>query len=121
MNDDGRRATVRRVLTGTNERGEAVIACDELVGFAQETPVRGFPLLALSVPAGERPAPAAEPWPTWYPAPEDLHAKVLEMPAGWTGEMHATATVDIVFVLSGEITAILDGGDEATIGPGDFF
>jgi hypothetical protein len=52
-------------------------------------------------------------------APHALRVSSISYPPGWEGELFWTLTTDLIFVISGELTQVLDGGDEVTVGAGD--
>jgi hypothetical protein len=113
----------RLVVTAVGDDGRAVVARDErLAPNAAPSPSRGWLLWGWdeigTLPLD--PQPRLGPGP--YPAPGGALLKVTEVAPRSSGvevPMHRSDTVDFGFVLSGEITLIMDGGDEATLGPGD--
>ncbi len=53
------------------------------------------------------------------PGPDGVRVTLLDMPAGWTCDLHWHDTFDVLWVLSGEVTAILDGDSERLMRLGD--
>ncbi len=118
---------VRRVVTGADAAGRGAILADGAVEDALQIPgLEGWQLANVwsvergtSVPfttAGAQPplgvpATGSVQFTMWHLPPE----KVGENPAG----MHATDSVDLIVVVSGEVTLVLDGGDEVTLRSGD--
>ena len=113
---------VRRVVTGHDARGRAVIFADDSV-----------------VPAGS-PGPDAAVVRVWttstLPAdnndPVDGHERVLalhgdggsairvvDMPPGFVSPMHRTGSIDYIIILSGQLELELDDGVSTLVGPGD--
>ena len=113
---------VRRVVTGHDARGRAVIFADDSV-----------------VPAGYpgQDAAVVRVWTTsTLPAdnndPVDgrervlaLHGdggsaiRVVDMPPGFVSPMHRTGSIDYIIILSGQLELELDDGVRTLVGPGD--
>jgi hypothetical protein len=52
-------------------------------------------------------------------APLGVRVSIITYPAGWRGAFFWTLSTDFLFVISGEITCVLDSGEERTLRPGD--
>jgi quercetin dioxygenase-like cupin family protein len=113
---------VRRIVTGTDEHGEPSILFDDEpplqvdtaqasaweVWVADDTP----PDLHSAADTAQRP------WSLEPPAPRGSLFRLIEFRPGGSSGMHATATLDYVVILSGQIT-LTTGGRELVLGPGD--
>jgi quercetin dioxygenase-like cupin family protein len=75
--------------------------------------VWGCEALPFELPAGP------EPPSTSLPGPRGVRVSVTTFPPGWTGEMFWSERVDVLWVMSGELTYVTDGGDEVVVEPGD--
>lgn len=53
------------------------------------------------------------------PGPRGARVSVTIFPPGWEGEMFWSSRVDILWVMSGELTYMTDRGDEIVVGQGD--
>lgn len=145
---------IRRVVTGVDDAGDAVILADETVpvrGFSNWPPGVGIAKLWGAERPRTVPARAVDfDYPTMFPStsgyrveiftvmPEATHAGLppldpdlmvsefdehfpgLREHLGPDGE-HATDSVDVGFIIDGEITLVLDKGVETTLRRGDFF
>lgn len=56
---------------------------------------------------------------THYPGVDSTTCVIVQFPGNFQGKMHATNSVDYVFVLSGELWLVLDSGAEVRLNPGD--
>lgn len=116
----------RRVVTGLGDDGKARVVDDDVCPHVltnERAP--GFATVRLwatdentRMPGtGTDPITAEQ---TFFPGPGESRFIVNVFPPGFgTGEqgpfMHATTTVDYGVVLSGELTLVLDSGDEVTL------
>jgi quercetin dioxygenase-like cupin family protein len=105
---------VRRVVTGFDPSGQSVVSADDVVEDDITGPA-GIKIglvwayddrLDFEAPnalVGRDPATLRS---------DDLRMKwgTYELPAGGAMHMHATKTVDLVTVLEGEVTLVLEGG-----------
>jgi hypothetical protein len=48
-----------------------------------------------------------------------FRVSLMTYPSGWKGEMFWSNRVDLIWILSGELTYLTDGGDEIALRPGD--
>jgi quercetin dioxygenase-like cupin family protein len=123
----------RRIVTGQDEHGMTRLARVEEVPreSAAELPpevlARNYPQgmpdvravwggseLPFALPTdGEQP-PSLE-----LPGPRGVRVSVTQFPPGWTGKMFWSERVDVLWVMSGELTYVTDGGDEIVVEPGD--
>jgi hypothetical protein len=79
--------------------------------------VWGTSHLPFTHPVDPEDVPSADlpgPW-----APLGVRVSIITYPAGWRGAMFWTLTTDFIFMVSGEITCVLDSGEELTMHPGD--
>jgi hypothetical protein len=53
------------------------------------------------------------------PGPQGARVSVSILPPGWEGQMFWSSRVDILWVMSGELTYLTDRGDEIVVQPGD--
>lgn len=110
----------RRVVTGHDDQGRAVIAADEVLEDA--APLRpgamarviwtteGFPVTHDETDGGLRPVSTAHPNGTVF--------RIIEYAPGVTPRMHRTDSIDYGVVLSGQITMGMDVGS-VTLKAGD--
>jgi hypothetical protein len=123
----------RRIVTALDDEGLTYIArVEEVPGRrSQQLPPE---VLARSYPRGapdvrvvwdydqlpvELPAdPGLEPSGK-LPGPQGARVSVTIFPPGWEGEMFWSNRVDIIWVMSGELTYVTDRGDEIVVGQGD--
>jgi mannose-6-phosphate isomerase-like protein (cupin superfamily) len=119
---------VRRVVTGHDEHGKAVIVDDQVVEPTTVTltpttflpPVGGYRFFLFTFPPGENSADLegvdieAGLRELQEKLPGVLETNELDQPG-----MHTTDTVDMEIVISGEIVLELDDGIETTLRPGD--
>ncbi len=122
---------VRRVTTGVNAQGKAVVFADErLTGDP-----RGLPIWSADAAPvmGDPAPPAAQGW--WPPAggirvtlssrkPDGVMAQAATPLNPWpdindAAGFHASCSADIVVVISGRIWLELDDGVEVELGAGD--
>jgi quercetin dioxygenase-like cupin family protein len=75
--------------------------------------VWGTEELPFALPADPDPPSVA------LPGPRGIRVSVTTFPPGWTGEMFWSERVDVLWVMSGELTYVTDGGDEVVVEPGD--
>jgi len=114
--------SVRRVVTGHDARGKAVVASDTAL---QAAPSRTAGQEACVVWAAERvPADNADPADGAGKAAASTLSggvvfRVVRYAAGTSGRMHRTRSQDYGVVLSGQIVLQLDAGAEVTLGAGD--
>ncbi len=106
---------IRRVVTGHNAEGLAVVAVDEIAqgsvvtqGWMTETlpsnNVDDFEA-GMSQPGASIPGGSA--------------LRLADMAPGYRSAMHRTSTIDYVFILSGELDMELDGGETVHLKGGD--
>jgi quercetin dioxygenase-like cupin family protein len=124
-------AAFRRVIVGVGEDGRSRVVSDSASPhFAAASDQVAFAELWLT------PSPAPEPGGAFVdiasqaprgPEPEDPRGTLCRVvrfePASATGEpaaqMHATKTVDYVYVISGELLCTLENGESTAIRAGD--
>ena len=105
----------RRVVTATNTSGKSVIASDGPIptgaSFSEAGVGSGGDLwLASHVPADltDRTDPLQDYAIKSWPAPGEIIARMLTWLPGFEFPMHRSDTVDIFFVISGQIELLLD-------------
>jgi hypothetical protein len=124
-------AGVRRVTTGVDAKGKAVVVSDERVGGDP----RGLKLWGADAPPamGDSAPPAVAGW--WPPpggvrvslstrAPEAKPEAALPRPTDWpdindAAGFHASQSVDVIVMISGRIWLELDDGVEIELNAGD--
>jgi mannose-6-phosphate isomerase-like protein (cupin superfamily) len=112
------KARPRRVVTGLNAEGKSCVIIDGPIpdhgGVAQVV------WRTAAVPADNSGAEdAATPFSTDLFHDGGSTFTITELPVGIGRHMHATDTIDYLFILSGRIVLELEVG-EAELGPGDF-
>jgi quercetin dioxygenase-like cupin family protein len=116
------RDQIRRVVTGHNEHGGAVLLSDDMVALV---PVFGDDMAGAvlwttgQVPAdnagdtlGDRRDPGAS-------LKGGSVMRVTEFAPGFATPMHRTLSIDYAMVLSGELELVLDSGAVARLGAGE--
>jgi quercetin dioxygenase-like cupin family protein len=106
---------IRRVVTGHNEEGLAVVALDEVVQGAIVTQVWG----TETVPSNnvdDWDYGVSQPGPT---IPGGSALRMVDINPGFRSAMHRTSSIDYVFILEGELEMELDGGEWVHLNAGD--
>lgn len=109
---------LRRVVTGFDAKGKAIVSSDgvvqdrEIPGGSKIAPFWGY-VDKVSVDAPDRLA-------NGYDGSFDTDAAalnwgVIELGPDQVLPMHSTKTVDLITVLQGEVTCVLDSGDVITL------
>ncbi|HET9093913.1 MAG TPA: cupin domain-containing protein [Solirubrobacteraceae bacterium] len=114
----------RRVVTAHDRAGRGVIRGDgpppASRRLADGTIFHDLWTTAASPPsiAATEPEPigAGEPL---GPPPAGTRVRIVDLPPGARSPMHRTESVDYGVVLEGEVTLVLDGGSDTTLGPGE--
>lgn len=113
---------IRRVVTGFDGFGKSVVTSDEQLSD-HDIPggMKVSALWAYGERVGLSEANALE---GGFGAGFDtdkmaLNWGVSELPPGMSLAMHSTQTVDMITVLAGEVTCLLDSGAVITLGPHD--
>ena len=112
---------IRRVVTGHNEQGKAIVASDETLDIAVRRPGQE----ACVVWATDRvPADNLDPQdgalrPQGTTLANGVVFRVVRYEPGRTGRMHRTTSLDYGVVISGSIVLELDDGAEVTLNAGD--
>ena len=119
---------IRRVVTGHDERGKAVVAHDDVLSAVDNkraTPGEkknvgdAFIWETYSMPAeAAGPIPAETPG-RLGPGPQGTILRVLEFPAGMELPLHATDSIDYLICLEGSIDMLLDEGASVHLEAGD--
>lgn len=113
---------IRRVVTGHDEKGAAVVLTDAPIDLPPIPGVDAKGAVAWTtgtVPAdnvadlagGERDAGAT--------IRSGSVFRVTDFGPGFASPMHRTHSIDYCAVVSGELELVLDGGDVVRLGPGD--
>jgi quercetin dioxygenase-like cupin family protein len=115
--------TIRRVVTGHDAQGKAVVKIDEPCGdFAQARP-NGFVYNIWTTDthpanndgdadAGRRPG-------VFTMVPDGTVFRILDFHPGIAQRVHRTDTIDYIVVMSGEIDMELETGEEVHLRAGD--
>jgi quercetin dioxygenase-like cupin family protein len=106
---------IRRVVTGHNAEGLAIVALDEVAQGGVVT--QGW--MTDTVPSNnvdDWDAGMSQPGPS-IPAGSAL--RFVDINPGYHSAMHRTSTIDYVFILSGELDMELDGGETVRLNGGD--
>ena len=112
--------TVRRVVTGHDAQGRAVLTADDTLPVKSPRPgMEGCVVWASGVPADNLDPADGALLPMGTGAPEGALFRVVRYAAGLTGRMHRTQSLDYGVVLSGSIVLELDDGAEVTLNAGD--
>ncbi|MDT9664877.1 mannose-6-phosphate isomerase-like protein (cupin superfamily) [Rhodococcus sp. OAS809] len=113
----------RRVVTGHDDRGNAVVKLDSLVDSEPRAP--GYEARVVWCTSQFPPSNQEEDFDDGAPGPRGTRVlfRIGEFtPADFVGpSMHRTETLDVGLVLSGQLDMVLDGGEVIeSLGPGDF-
>ena len=112
----------RRIVTGHNAKGEAVILRDE-TGTSTQIPSGEafFAKLWVSnqTPVDNRGEADGALIPTGLTMPGGSVLRIVDIPPGNRSPMHRTHSLDYGIVLQGEITMELDSGDTVHLKAGD--
>jgi mannose-6-phosphate isomerase-like protein (cupin superfamily) len=106
---------IRRVVTGHNAKGLAVVALDEVVQGSVVTQVWGTER-PLSDNVSDWAYGASQPGPTM---PGGSALRFVDINPGYRSAMHRTNSIDYVFILDGEMEMELDGGEWVHLKAGD--
>jgi mannose-6-phosphate isomerase-like protein (cupin superfamily) len=117
---------VRRVVTGQDRKGKAVVASDEVLEATGDKQSIGLYLWGADEPArfpndGSKPPMSGgnSPGPSGY----RIVVMTIAPDSEWPNQkqrMHATDTVDLQVVISGELSMELDDGVCVHVKPGEF-
>ena len=106
---------IRRVVTGHNAQGLAVVAVDEIAQGSVVT--QGWMTDTLpSNNVDDFDAGMSQPGAS---IPGGSALRLADMSPGYRSAMHRTSTIDYVFILSGELDMELDGGETVHLKGGD--
>ena len=106
---------IRRVVTGHNAEGLAIVALDEVVQGAVVTQVWGTDK-PVSDNVNDWAYGSSQPGPT---IPGGSALRFVDINPGFRSAMHRTSTIDYVFILDGELEMELDGGEWVHLNAGD--
>jgi hypothetical protein len=106
---------IRRVVTGHNAEGLAVVALDEVVQGSVVTQVWGTDK-PLSDNVSDWDYGVSQPGPTM---PGGSALRFVDINPGYRSAMHRTNSIDYVFILDGELEMELDGGEWVHLKAGD--
>jgi hypothetical protein len=113
---------VRRIITGHNAKGRAIVETDEVVeakpGIMDKNVSNAFIWSSDKMPCDANGDPRGKPV-ALQPAKNGTIFRVLELPPGCPPHMHKTETLDYVIMLEGECDMILDDGAEVHMDQGD--
>jgi mannose-6-phosphate isomerase-like protein (cupin superfamily) len=107
--------SIRRVVTGHNDEGLAVVFRDEVVEGEVVTQAWGTEMLP-SNNVDDVAYGSSQPGPT---IPGGSALRFVDINPGFRSAMHRTSTIDYVFILEGELEMELDGGEWVHLSAGD--
>lgn len=112
---------VRRVVTGHDSHGKAVVASDDILPVTTRRPGQeGCVVWAVDkVPADNFDPDDGTQKLTGTTLPNGVVFRVLRYEPGTTGRMHRTESTDYAVILSGSIVLALDDGVEVVLNAGD--
>ena len=99
--------SIRRIVTGHNEQGLAIVALDERVQGEVVTQVWGTDKVP-SDNVSDWVYGYSQPGPT---VPGGSALRIVDINPGYRSAMHRTNSIDYVFILDGELEMELDGGE----------
>jgi mannose-6-phosphate isomerase-like protein (cupin superfamily) len=106
---------IRRVVTGHNAEGLAVVALDEVAQGSVVTQVWGTEK-PLSDNVSDWAYGSSQPGAT---VPSGSALRFVDINPGFRSAMHRTNSIDYVFILDGELEMELDGGEWVHLKAGD--
>jgi quercetin dioxygenase-like cupin family protein len=106
---------IRRVVTGHNAQGLAIVALDEMVTGDVVTQAWGTQKQP-SDNVSDWDYGVSQPGPTM---PGGSALRFVDINPGYRSAMHRTSSVDYVFILDGELEMELDGGEWVHLKAGD--
>jgi quercetin dioxygenase-like cupin family protein len=106
---------IRRVVTGHDDQGHAVVLRDEVAQGDVVTQVWGTDAVPADN-AGDIAYGASQPGPS---IPTGSALRFVDINPGYRSAMHRTQTIDYVFILDGELEMELDGGEWVHLTAGD--
>jgi quercetin dioxygenase-like cupin family protein len=107
--------SIRRIVTGHNEQGLAIVALDERVQGEVVTQVWGTDKVP-SDNISDWTYGYSQPGPT---VPTGSALRMVDINPGYRSAMHRTNSIDYVFILDGELEMELDGGEWVHLTAGD--
>jgi quercetin dioxygenase-like cupin family protein len=113
----------RRIVTANGADGASRVGFDSVIPSQPGKLQAGVSIANLWInetvpPPLNGPDPAAAPFPL-LPHNSGAIFRILELAPGTAPLMHATATIDYIIVLAGELTMQLEDGSEVRLGPHD--
>ena len=113
--------SVRRVVTGHDMQGKAIVTADETLPVTTRRPGQQGCVVwaAEQVPTDNLDPTDGALLPAGTAAPSGAVFRVVRYDAGLAGRMHRTQSMDYGVVLSGSIVLELDDGAEVTLSAGD--
>jgi len=113
---------IRRVVTGHDAAGRAVVLSDDQVPVVEFPDASGGSAVMWTtgaVPADNAADVAGSGRPTGTAFTRGSVLRVIEFGPGFVAPMHRTRSIDYIAVLSGELELELDGGSVTRLCPGD--
>ena len=107
--------SIRRIVTGHNEQGLAIVALDERVQGEVVTQVWGTDKVP-SDNISDWTYGYSQPGPT---VPTGSALRMVDINPGYRSAMHRTNSIDYVFILDGQLEMELDGGEWVHLTAGD--
>ena len=112
----------RRVVTGNDANGRAIIASDTLIesqkGKRGDVHVTSLWMTESAPPALNGADPVAKGIPP-LPVPQGATFRFMEIGPGTEPHMHRTETLDYIIVFEGELDMLLDDGAKVHLKEGD--
>jgi quercetin dioxygenase-like cupin family protein len=111
----------RRIVTANGADGASRLRFDSMIRSQPGKLQAGVSIVNLWInetmpPVLDGPDPAAAPFPL-LPQNNGAIFRILELAPGAEPLMHATATIDYIIVLAGELTMLLEDGSEVRLAP----
>jgi quercetin dioxygenase-like cupin family protein len=113
---------IRRIVTGHNDKAEAVVKIDEVM---EPEVIRGAAALFTKVwttdtsPADNNDDFDGAERETGLVCPGGTVLRFVDMPPGSRSPLHRTESMDYGIVLAGQVKMELDGGERVPLKPGD--
>lgn len=114
---------IRRVVTGHDAQGKAVVQIDEICSHFRENRPKGLSCVIWSTDASPadntRAGDGGQPGVKVTTMPQGTVFRILDFKPGVAERVHRTHTLDYLVVLKGEIDMELESGEEIHLCEGD--
>ncbi|MBV8086921.1 MAG: cupin domain-containing protein [Chloroflexi bacterium] len=112
---------IRRVVTGHNDHGQAIVAIDDVLEFGSSRPGTGARVIwtTTGFPVSNEDAADTKDGASATTLANGTVFRIVEFGPGNSARMHRTDSIDYAIVMSGEIDMELDDGAMVHVKAGD--